>query len=64
MGEIIVKLCICHCGHVWIQEVEESPLCDRCEEENTQNIDWFNISLETLERDVKQIVADIQNFQK
>lgn len=48
-----VRLCICPCGHLGVQEITEDPLCHSCGEENKENIDWFNMEAETLVEDLE-----------
>lgn len=46
----VVRICMCSCGHLGIQETEASPLCRVC---GTDDVDWLNMDADDLEMDLK-----------
>ena len=54
MDEPNVRICICHCGRVGVQEVDEDPLCYKC---GASPEDWFNLDAGELKEDLINAVT-------
>ena len=47
-----VKICLCVCGRVSVQEAGEEPCCPHCGEVGG-NIDWVNVESITFRQDLE-----------
>ena len=56
---MIVRICMCPCGHFGIQEAEESPLCRVC---GTDDVDWMNVDSEDLKLDLEHAAELLPNL--
>lgn len=59
-----VRLCVCPCGHLSVQEIEEEPVCHSCGTYYAGSIDWFNLDLATLVEDLELAKTTLKNFKK
>ncbi len=46
---MVVRICMCSCGHFGVQEVEAKPLCHVC---GTDDVDWINVDAKDLKVDL------------
>lgn len=46
----IIRVCLCPCGRLGIQEVEAAPCCHAC---GTDDVDWLNVDSGDLGGDLE-----------
>jgi len=59
----VVRLCICPCGRVSVQEVTEDALCYKCGTYYQTSIDWFNLDADELKPDLQNALETLGNIQ-
>jgi len=59
----VIRLCICPCGRVSVQEPDVDPLCHKCGDRYQDEIDWFNLDGADLIDDLKTAIAVSNKFQ-
>jgi len=59
----VIRLCVCPCGRVSVQEPDEDPLCHKCGDRYQSEIDWFNLDAGDLKKDLKTAIEASNAFQ-
>jgi hypothetical protein len=47
----VIRLCICPCGRISVQEPDADPSCYKCGDRYQSEIDWFNLDAGELKED-------------
>ena len=58
----IIRLCICPCGRISVQEPDEDPSCHKCGNRYATEIDWFNLDAGDLKEDLQNAIEMANNF--
>jgi hypothetical protein len=59
----VIRLCICPCGRVSVQEPDEDPACYKCGGRHQDQIDWFNLDAGELKEDLAHALSLAVTFQ-
>jgi len=59
----VIRLCICPCGRISVQEPDEDPLCYKCGDRHQAEIDWFNLDAGELKEDLKHAIEVSNTFE-
>ena len=54
----LLRVYICCCGHVGIQDIEKTPECSICA--NSSDLDWLNVELDTFKADLEAMQQDFE----
>jgi hypothetical protein len=57
-----IRLCVCPCGRVSIQEPAEDPSCHKCGDRYANDIDWFNFDAGELKEDFEYALNTINDY--
>ena len=59
----VIRLCICPCGRISVQEPNEDPACYKCGSRYQSEIDWFNLDAKDLKDDLQYAIEIANKFQ-
>jgi len=58
---MVIRICMCACGHFGVQDVEEMPTCLTC---GTEDVDWINVESKDLKADLATATSTLSTMVK